>query len=93
MGAPRDRVTGPAPFIPSIYLNYFHRPEPFGQPLGVENMSLFDYTPMDLSSYFDIDPDSIASCQESDQCGQSVHLPRKIRHQVRYLEPPSNGLE
>ena len=47
---------------------------PFTQKLGEENASYLQYQPMDVSDYFDIDPDSVSKCQESTQCNDNAEL-------------------
>jgi hypothetical protein len=71
-------TTPPTPFYSSAVI------EPFGSRIGLENSSYFQYTPGDMSTYFDIDPASISSCPMSDQCQQSKNLPRALRNRVRY---------
>lgn len=44
---------GPAPFFSSQVV------KPFNKPIGVENASFVGYKEMDVSDYFDIDPDSV----------------------------------
>jgi len=50
-------TTPPAPFFVSQVI------KPFNRPIGQENSSFVDYQPMDTSSHFDIDPDSITQCK------------------------------
>jgi hypothetical protein len=45
---------------------------PFGQSIGKENFSFYQYTPMDLDPQLDIDPDSVTSCKMSDQCSDGL---------------------
>ena len=59
----------PAPFFQNQII------EPFGgAPLGTENSSYIGYvpSPADLEDYFDIDPDTVAQCPQSDQCNQNA---------------------
>ena len=61
-------TTPPSPFFATSEII------PFTKKLGEENASYLQYQPMDVSDYFDIDPDSVAKCQESTQCGDDAHL-------------------
>lgn len=58
-------AAGPAPFFTSTTI------KPFNKPIGVENASFVGYKAMDVSDYFDIDPDSVKNCQMSSQCQQN----------------------
>jgi len=69
----------PLPFYQSQQLT------PFGSKtaLGDINMSYLGYSPQDVSSYFDIDPASISTCQQSDNCNQNQQS-STLRHQQAF---------
>ena len=63
-----NSVQPPEPFFSSQVI------KPFNKPLGMENSSFIGYKAMDVSDSFDLDPDSVANCQKSDQCQDNQQL-------------------
>ena len=55
-------ATPPVPFYSNTNIS------PLGKHIGTENQSFIDFTPGNQDANFDIDPASIASCPESDNC-------------------------
>ena len=63
--------TGPAP-IPFVSGQIVPNLQDPTQVMARSNMSFLQFTPMDVSKYFDVDPDSIAQCKLSDQCSSTA---------------------
>jgi hypothetical protein len=59
--------TPPSPFFARQQITPFG-----GAKIGEENASFIDYQPKDVSSFFDIDPASIDTCEKSDNCDDTM---------------------
>ena len=58
------RTTPPVPWLHKTTI------EPAGQYLGEQNVSFLGFEPLNVSDYFDVDPDSMKHCKPSTQCNE-----------------------